>query len=364
MAKKLKEGAGQERTVRHQCKKCGYPWMGPTDEWECPKCHAREFSEALKAVHDDDHQGLAEALGRLMRSKVASRIAEEKRNVAAELLYPRIAEGRTGKCVGCGEKSLTLDDDGLCHECWQAKRDHEEGVNEGFIIVKSTRDSDKPYAGPACQKAGVPSGKVYASKEAAEADAEKIMEVNPVWFEVIKESAGWRGSTPADLGSMAVADDAYNERIKPGDRVRTKRGGQIPGIVTKVSNGNVHFDVDNPGGWTKTKPMVAPLSNVVKEDRPHWNTPVCSHCGAEIDKAGKATSEPADIYRRAKCPNCGAKQRASLVKEDTVSQHEVQRIYDEIGDVGETELLCGISGLRVNPQGQVISYICEAKETA
>ena len=42
----VKEDASQERNVPHQCKKCGYPWMGPMDEWECPKCHALEFTEA------------------------------------------------------------------------------------------------------------------------------------------------------------------------------------------------------------------------------------------------------------------------------------------------------------------------------
>ena len=55
------------------------------------------------------------------------------------------------------------------------------------------------------------------------------------------------------------------------------------------------------------------------------------------------------------------KEKNENVNEDTVSQHEVQRVYDEIGDVGETELLCGISDLHVNGHGQVISYICEAR---
>jgi hypothetical protein len=47
------------------------------------------------------------------------------------------------------------------------------------------------------------------------------------------------------------------------------------------------------------------------------------------------------------------------LKEDTVSAFEVQRVFDEIGDVGETELLCGVSGLRVNENGSVISFVTE-----
>jgi len=49
-----------------------------------------------------------------------------------------------------------------------------------------------------------------------------------------------------------------------------------------------------------------------------------------------------------------------VIAEATMSAHEVQRVYNEIGDVGEVELLCGISGLRVNENGQVITYVTEA----
>lgn len=48
--------------------------------------------------------------------------------------------------------------------------------------------------------------------------------------------------------------------------------------------------------------------------------------------------------------------------ESVMSAHEVQRVYDEVGDVGEVELLCGITGLRVNENGQVITYITESRE--
>ena len=49
-----------------------------------------------------------------------------------------------------------------------------------------------------------------------------------------------------------------------------------------------------------------------------------------------------------------------VITEATMSAHEVQRVYNEIGDVKEVELICGISGLRVNENGQVITYVTEA----
>jgi hypothetical protein len=35
---------------------------------------------------------------------------------------------------------------------------------------------------------------------------------------------------------------------------------------------------------------------------------------------------------------------------------EIQRVYDDTHDVTETELLCGVRGLKVNSQGQVVGY--------
>ena len=284
----------------------------------------------------------------------------------------------------------------------------------------------------------------------------------------------------ATLMVPRIAEDAWSDfansygaeggLLQVGDRVRTKRGGQIPGIVTKISNGNVHFAVGNPGGWTKTKTMVTPMSNIVKEDtarppmkplpkhatnhnRDENDEPICQNCdkpgskctcephgsfgesfdkdypnrkdqrapyyksGEKVDRTNRPGGDPdswdaqnrqhgtrrrelsasdkekneavnehanGDVTAKCKCgktwripaktwehgyeedtqcPKCGSRdweEKIDVIKEDAVSQHEVQRIYDEIGDIGETELLCGISSLRVNPQGQVISYICEA----
>jgi hypothetical protein len=428
---RIREDIHQERDIRHQCKKCGNLWVGPASEEECPKCHAREYDESvlLKAIRGGDHLTIAEALGQVMRAKVRTRLAEEKVNVAATLLYPKIAEanitegfrsgekvvlahctvfgsykaldgkgqyrtvpiGSTGeyvrakdstwsivwfpefyesasvktedlvpvsqahlyerkmaKCSVCG-KERTLDDEGLCHECWQDRKDKELG--EGFIIVKATRGSDKPYNGVACDVANVPRGKVYASKAEAEADAAKLTKVNKAGFEVIEESVGWLGSTPGDLGRMAAA----NEGIKPGDRVRTKRMGQTPGTVVKVENGNVYFELDEPAGKYGKRVWAAPLSNIVKEANEFTRTK-CRVCEKPMTVAG---NQPRI------CAQCAATQKAAdsrkKVNEATVSHHEVQRIYDEIGDVGETELLCGISNLRVNGNGQVISYICEGR---
>ena len=481
----LKEDIHQVRDIRHQCKKCGNLWVGPASEEECPKCHAREYDESvlLKAIRGGDHLMIAEALGQVMRAKVRTRLAEEKQNVAATLLYPKIAEatdrglvwavynmsapygggepedgkyyvskskalaalakvraksklpglydidqvyfdggelvegtitegfrsgekvvlahctvfgsykaldgkgqyrtvpiGSTGeyvrakdstwsivwfpefyesasvktedlvpvsqahlyerkmaKCVGCGEVR-TLDDEGLCHECWQAKRDH-EAAKRGEFDEAADRCDAKDKGGVQCVLKPGHSGKHQGHSG----------HLHKIW-----ESGGWLGSTPGDLGRMAAADDDYNERIKPGDRVRTKRMGQTPGTVVKVENGNVYFELDEPAGKYGKRVWAAPLSNIVKEANEFTRTK-CRVCEKPMTVAG---NQPRI------CAQCTATQKAAdsrkKVNEATVSQHEVQRIYDEIGDLGETELLCGISDLRINQQGQVISYICEA----
>ena len=55
-----------------------------------------------------------------------------------------------------------------------------------FVIMKSTRLylGGPGYAGPACQKAGVQTGKIYSDKAEAEADARKLSQANPVGFVV------------------------------------------------------------------------------------------------------------------------------------------------------------------------------------
>lgn len=48
------------------------------------------------------------------------------------------------------------------------------------------------------------------------------------------------------------------------------------------------------------------------------------------------------------------------MKESIMPTAEVQRVYDETGDIGETELLCGIRKLKVNDAGEVVSFIAES----
>ena len=49
-----------------------------------------------------------------------------------------------------------------------------------WFIVKNTRYTTLPYAGPTCEAAGVEPGKIYASREEAERDSVKLSEANPV----------------------------------------------------------------------------------------------------------------------------------------------------------------------------------------
>jgi hypothetical protein len=45
-----------------------------------------------------------------------------------------------------------------------------------------------------------------------------------------------------------------------------------------------------------------------------------------------------------------------MLSEDTLPSRDVQRVFDDIGDVHETEILCGVRDLKINERGQVIAY--------
>lgn len=54
-----------------------------------------------------------------------------------------------------------------------------------YILIKRSRLSSTPYAGPSCDLAGVPRGKYYLTEEAAQHDMKLLNKVNPVGFTVI-----------------------------------------------------------------------------------------------------------------------------------------------------------------------------------
>lgn len=54
-------------------------------------------------------------------------------------------------------------------------------------IVKSPDSVDgSPYSGPACIKAYVPMGKIYAEKHKAETDAVRLLDASPDLFYVVE----------------------------------------------------------------------------------------------------------------------------------------------------------------------------------
>lgn len=64
-----------------------------------------------------------------------------------------------------------------------------------YIIMKSSRAFDGAtaawaYRGPTCSSADVELGKIYDSKEEAQADADKLTKHNPVGFVVLEMGNG------------------------------------------------------------------------------------------------------------------------------------------------------------------------------
>lgn len=312
----------------------------------------------LNAIAQKDWSTATTAVNAALQQKVAQHLAQERVQVGQTLvkegffdrlstaaaLMKNVSAEQLAKAeqIACHfppqmvAAALKLDYDkhkeGIDIFIRNSKKKYGQTVKEGFIIVKSSRDSDTPYAGPACQSAGVPPGKRYDSESEAKADAKKLSQHNPVGFEVISEAttarmealaraikAGWHiVIQEVDMvclsrrGEYAEIDNAGNfkivpNRIQPGDNVRTIKGGQTRGVVTKVEDGQVFFQIDDPYAKYGPRVLKTSMSNVIKEE----SLPIT----------------------------------------------DVQRIFDETGNIAETEELCNITKLIVNTAGEVVSYV-------
>lgn len=266
-----------------------------------------------------------ELLKKLVTERIHQNIREgldaEKKAVASSLLVPRLAE----VYINVGDRIRT-------------KR---MGQTAGTVVK-------------------VENGNVYFELDEPEGKFGKRVWAAPL-SNVVKEAMGHVGDTPADKGRMAAADDDYNKKYDVP--FKKKDGTTVNRKVTVPPSNNESV---NEGLWDAIKalPMAATIAKR-------------GVTSADLDKAKKIALHfgPAMTAIALKCDYddpkekkfvddwVAATKRKAGVTEEIVSQHEVQRIYDEVGDIGETELLCGISSLRVNPHGQVISYICEATGT-
>jgi hypothetical protein len=130
---------------------------------------------------------------------------------------------------------------------------------------------------------------------------------------------------------------AKNRLIKVGDKIRTIKGGQIPGIVTKIEGTKVHFnhatdvyDTHFSGAKGKPKEYVVHISNIQKEnkqiDERCWDgykpTPgkkpyEKGSCMKENDKISEAASGPTRMELQKhfeKTPGSKAQKIASVEK--------------------------------------------------
>ena len=77
----------------------------------------------------------------------------------------------------------------------------------------------------------------------------------------------------SDAQIKFISPLAKNRLIKVGDKIRTIKGGQIPGVVTKIDGNNVHFDhatdvytTDISGAKGKPKQYMVHINNIIKEE--------------------------------------------------------------------------------------------------
>lgn len=349
-------------------------------------------TDILKAIRERDWTTATKRIGKLLEQKTTRRMMAEKQRVATGLLVPRLTEGvyddfvkRVGndknwqslpiKKCSCGQKFYQEEPSQReCRDCISVRqtlgeRHIYEGFRRGEKVVLQHASTMGGYIAtrPNGQRTRVPIGST------GEFVRQKDSTWSVVWFQQFYDSTDVKTSDISSL-SAALYDESKSlgeSAIEVGDRVRTKKMGQTPGTVVKVENGNVHFELDEPAGKFGKRVWVAPISNIVKEsfdkDYPNRKDQRAPYykSALKVVRSDRPGGDP-DSYEAQNRLHSTRKREDSAkdsedddVNEETISQHEVQRIYNEVGDIGETELLCGISGLRVNPQGQVISYICE-----
>ena len=159
-------------------------------------------------------------------------------------------------------------------------------------------------------------------------------------------------TTPA--GKVVQHGEPVNEGYPDTHRLRAASGSgwrTFHDEPNKLAHGVQDRDDDDPNK----------LYPVKKNGKTVWVTvPPSNNEDFGAAKVCKTCKHPLSEHSEDGCEHGGCKCLETSINEEAISQYEVQRVYDEVGDIGETEILCGVRGLRVTPQGQVISYICEA----
>lgn len=125
-------------------------------------------------------------------------------------------------------------------------------------------------------------------------------------------------------------DDTFVDSIDehcgvcPEDEIKKHLDEDYYVVIASADTGHTLF-------WTGKKWAHNPREAAEFHDR--------ESAAKEAKKTGKSDAKP------------------KLLHESVMPTSEVQRVYNEVGDVGETELLCGVRSLKVNQNGSVVSFV-------
>ena len=241
-------------------------------------------------------------------------------------------EGPWGPCAKCGKDAVSFT--GTCSKCGHvAGRSFDAGAT---VYEPSKQKPVKEDWEGACPKCGdklwkTGTGRLWCKtcgtydKKLGEA---QVIGTNPVGAREVK-NLGWLLQNWQKIESFSVIKDEGGR----SDCTLTAATRDGRTYVTSFASANVLWD------WL-TRPVFVGLSV-------NWfGTDI------KIDKSNRAHAQQI------------AKGHGFYFEETVREEHmptvEVQRVFDETGDVAETELLCGIKNLKVDMQGDVVSFVSEA----
>lgn len=159
-----------------------------------------------------------------------------------------------------------------------------------------------------------------AKRELAKLEKEEVEQTDEAAW-----TPGWakKGYHSNTIGAIAAA--AYVPKV--GDKIRTRRGGQIPGVVTKVTNTHVHFT--HPEG----KKYKTSVNNVMRE---------------EVEQVDEVNSRHSDVaMQQALTPKASqVKAAAGKTRRDVASTNKLARRLSKIsGDYSKKDIIDSLKSL-------------------
>lgn len=276
--------------------------------------------DILKAIKSKNWHAANEAFSSAVTSKIADRLATERKSIFKESLAMEPSDGDAIRQLGASEAGIKEDsDEATCKNC-------------GYVKHEKTFQRDRC---PKCNKSGIWTGAADGLKES------------------VPPSKMQKGGT---VGSL---NDIPPQRIKVKEAYKGPHTCHVPGNSSKdckACQGNKDANSKKPFGEIDPHPTMREGYYRV------------TYMNGKKEETLKFQGSASEARQKVKQEVGGGKEIVDVetlshqeyVSEGHMPTNDVQRVYDEVRDVSETEILCGVRNLRVNSTGDVVSYVSES----